>query len=129
MGAIHFAGPRSLYQARPGRTALVAEDLADLQGPVTGTVTLPLRLYWSLYGRPWCLDDRDELIEMYEVVLQEALFAAELTTFIHGPTLLECWPDMWVPKGVRRAWEDYHEVLRDARARRKPGPAVVLPAE
>src|SRR6266849_5254934 len=35
------------YQARPGRRVLVALDLADLRGPVTGPVELPLRLFWS----------------------------------------------------------------------------------
>lgn len=125
MGAIRFALPRSRYQARPGRAALVAEDLADLRGPVTGTVVLPLRLFWSPPGLPFRLDNPDELHEMYEVVLQEAVHPAELTGFIHGPTLAACWPDLWVPKGVRRAWEDCHKVLRDSRITREPDRAAV----
>jgi hypothetical protein len=127
MGTIYFASPRSLYQARPGRAALVAEDLSDLRGPVTGTLVLPLRLFWSPHGRRWCLDDRDDLLEVYEVVLQEAARPADLTGFIHGPTLVERWPHMWVPRGVARAWEDCHEVLRGAQSLRGRRSAVPGP--
>ena len=41
-GAGRAAPGRGRYQARPGRSALVASDLADLRGPVAGTVELHL---------------------------------------------------------------------------------------
>jgi len=100
------------YQARPGRPVLVSTNLAVLHGPVHGTVVLPLRLYWSPAGRLFDLDDPYMLRTVYEVVLQEAIHADELATWLNGDKLAEVWPQLWLPKGVRRAWEDYHPRLR-----------------
>ncbi len=47
------------YQARPGRRVLVVTDLAALHGPASGTVELPLRLFWSSPDRSFDLDDPD----------------------------------------------------------------------
>jgi hypothetical protein len=104
------------YQARPGRRVLVALSLADLRGPVTGPVELPLRLFWSGTGRTFDLGDPGTRQWVYETVLQEASRPADLTDFLDGPTLVALWPALFVPKGVRRAWEDQHPVLRSAAA-------------
>jgi hypothetical protein len=45
------ARARERHQARPGRRAVVAADLADLRGPVHGTVTLPRRCLMPLPPR------------------------------------------------------------------------------
>jgi hypothetical protein len=103
------------YQARPGRRAVVISDLADLRGPGTGKVILPLGLYWSPPGRVFDLDEPWMLREMYKTVLTEAIRPDDLTTWINGPRLVETWPDlrMLLPRGVRQAWEEIHdEVLR-----------------
>jgi hypothetical protein len=34
--------------ARPGRRAVVADDLAELHGPTSGIVELPHQLFWQL---------------------------------------------------------------------------------
>jgi hypothetical protein len=114
VGTVRVARPRELYQARPGRAALVATDLADLKGPATGTVELPLRLFWSHRDRTFDLDSPAMLQWMYETVLREAIHADELIGFLNGDTLVAIWPDLLLPKGVRRAWEDCHPVLRGA---------------
>ncbi|HEV2373125.1 MAG TPA: hypothetical protein VGS19_13240 [Streptosporangiaceae bacterium] len=102
------------YQARPGRRVLVATDLAALHGPVSGKAVLPLRLFWSPAGRVFDLDDSCSLRSMYEVVLGEAVHAEELATWLNGDKLAEVWPQLWLPKGVRRAWEERHPRLRAA---------------
>lgn len=94
---------------------LVVSDLADLRGPASGAVTLPLRLYWSPAGRVFDLDDPVALRSMYQVVLGEAIHAEELTEYLNRDTLLAAWPDLYLPKGVRRAWEERHPALRAAR--------------
>ena len=104
------------YEARPGRSVLVVRDLADLHGPAGGSVTLPLRLYWSPAGRVFDLDDPFMLRSMYQVVLGEAIHAQELTDYLNRDTLLAVWPELYLPKGVRRAWEERHPALRAARA-------------
>jgi len=92
----------------------VIADLADLRGPARGKVILPLRLYWSPAGRIWDLDDPHALREMYQVVLNEAIREGELAGWLNGPRLVETWRDLYLPRGVRRAWEEHHEVLRAA---------------
>ena len=104
------------YEARPGRSVLVVRDLADLRGPASGAAVLPLRLYWSPAGRVFDLDDPFMLRSMYQVVLGEAIHAEELTGYLNRDTLLAVWPDLYLPKGVRQAWEERHPALRAAGA-------------
>ncbi|HEX5291492.1 MAG TPA: hypothetical protein VFX25_21710 [Streptosporangiaceae bacterium] len=106
---------RPRYQARPGRAALVAADLADLQGPAAGIVELPLRLFWCP-DRTFDLGQPGMLRWMYQTVLREASRPADLTTYLHGRTLIAVWPDLFLPRGVRQAWEDRHPALRAAAA-------------
>lgn len=103
---------RTRHQARPGRRTIVVTDLASLCGPVSGTVTLPLRLFWSPAGQPFDLDKPFMLRLMYETVLQEAVSPQELTAYLNGDKLVEVWRDLFVPKGVRQAWEERHPALR-----------------
>ncbi len=104
------------YQARPGRFVLVAEDLAKLRGPTEGTVKLPLWLFWSCPGHTFDLGDRDMRQWLYQTVLREAGRLEDLTTYLDGDTLIALWPDLFLPKGVRQAWEDRHPVLQVAAA-------------
>jgi hypothetical protein len=110
------------YQARPGRRVLVVRDLADLRGPGSGMVTLPLRLFWSPPGRVFDLDDPFMLRSMYQVVLGEAIRAEELTSYLNCDRLVAVWRDLYLPKGVRRAWEELHPALRSAAP--SPAPAA-----
>jgi hypothetical protein len=102
------------YQARPGRRVLVINDLTALQGPVSGGVVLPLRLFWSPAGRVFDLDDPFMLRSMYQVVLAEAVRAEELSAYLNGEKLAAVWPQLYLPNGVRRAWEERHPRLRAA---------------
>jgi DNA invertase Pin-like site-specific DNA recombinase len=108
------AAVRTQYEARPGRRVIVVTDLADLRGPAHGTVTLPLRLYWSPPGRVFDLDDPFTLRSMYQVVLGEAARPEDLTSYLDRDTLVAAWPDLHLPRGVREAWEEYHPMLRAA---------------
>ena len=109
------SSPAARYQARPGRQALVAADLADLQGPASGTVELPLRLFWCP-DRTFDLAQPGMLRWMYQTVLREASRPGDLADYLHGPTLIAVWPELFLPRGVRQAWEDRHPVLRAAAA-------------
>jgi transcriptional regulator with XRE-family HTH domain len=103
---------RVRHQARPGRPALVVPDLADLRGPTAGTVELPLWLYWSQPDLRFDLDDPDIRQWMYEIVLREAGGVEDLTTYLDRDMLIALWPRLYLPKGVRHAWEDRHPALR-----------------
>lgn len=116
MDAVRAAAVWTPYQARPGRRVLGVRDLADLRGPASGQVTLPLRLFWSPPGRVFDLDDPFMLRSMYQVVLGEAVRAEELTSYLNGDKLLAVWRDLYLPRGVRQVWEERHPVLHAAAA-------------
>jgi len=103
------------YEARPGRSAVVAARLSDLRGPAEGQVTLPLRMFW---GPDPTFDLSVKAIRewMYATVLREAVSPDELAEFLDGDTLVALWPDLYLPRGVRRAWEERHPRLREAAA-------------
>jgi hypothetical protein len=103
---------RTRYQSRPGRRAVVIANLADLSGPAEGTVELPLWLFWSAPGHTFDLGDRDMRMWLYQTVLREASRTEDLTTYLDSDTLIALWPDLYLPKGVRQAWEDQHPTLR-----------------
>jgi hypothetical protein len=105
---------QTLYWARPGRRVLVVTDLASLRGPVHGTVELPLRLYWSSKDRAFDLDEPYMRRRYYQIVLREACRPEDLTDYLDGDTLIGVWPDLHLPMGVRRAWEEHHRVLQSA---------------
>ena len=106
--ATHFAP----YEARPGRRVLVIDDLADLRGPVSGLVELPLRLFWSLPDHRFDLDEPDLRRWYYETVLREATRPADLAAYLDSGTLVALWAELYLPKGVRRGWEEHHPALR-----------------
>jgi len=105
---------RGPYQVRPGRHALVIDDLARLRGPVTGVVELPLRLFWSLPGYRFNLNDPETCLWYYQTVLREASRVEDLTAYLDAATLVRLWPELYLPKGVRQTWEDRHESLHAA---------------
>jgi hypothetical protein len=102
---------RAPQQARPGRRVLVATDLAALAGPTSGLAELPLRLFWYP-DRTFDLDAPGMLAWMYQTVLREATRPEELAEFLNGATLVALWPELFLPRGIRAAWEEQHPVLR-----------------
>ena len=57
------------------------------------------------------LDDRDMRLWYYQTVLREASRAEDLSTYLDAATLVSLWPDLYLPKGVRRAWQERHPSL------------------
>jgi hypothetical protein len=45
-------------------------------------------------------------------VLREAARPSDLTDYLNRGILISLWPDLRLPAGVRRAWEELHPVLR-----------------
>jgi hypothetical protein len=105
--------PGARHKSRPGRWAVVAASLADLQGPTHSTVELPIWLFWYP-DRTFDLDEPGMLRWMYQVVLREASSTEDLA-YLNGDLLIALWPDLFLPKGVRQAWEDQHPELHAAR--------------
>jgi len=114
MVTVQADAPRARYESRPGHPAVVAGSLADLRGPAEGTVELPIWLFWSSPDHTFDLSKPFMLRSMYETVLGEASRLEDLASYLDGDTLIALWPDLYLPKGVRQAWEDRHPVLRAA---------------
>ena len=114
MVAIQPDVPRARYESRPGRRAMVVASLADLRGPAEGTVELPIWLFWSGPDHTFDLGDQDMRRWLYQIVLREAASPEDLTAYLDGDTLIALWPDLYLPDGVRQAWEEQHAVLRAA---------------
>jgi len=94
------------------RPYVVSDHLADLQGPVSGQITLSRRLDWS--GRAqYDLGNTRRLASMYETVLREATTIDDLTEWLDGPTLVRLWAGLVLPPQVRQLWESKHPVLAD----------------
>jgi hypothetical protein len=112
----HADVSRARYQSRPGRRAVVAASLADLRGPTEGPVRLPIWLFWSSPDHTFDLGDPDMRRWLYQTVLREAGSQEDLAAYLDGDTLIALWPSLFLPKGVRQAWEDKHPALRAAAA-------------
>jgi hypothetical protein len=99
---------------RPGqyRRVVTTARLSDLHGPVSGVVELPHRLYWQA-DRHVDLDEPALLAWTYETVLREAASTEELQTWLDGPTLVRLWPELYLPRWVRQAWQAQHPELGD----------------
>jgi hypothetical protein len=100
-------------QGRAGarhRRVVVAPRLDELHGPTSGVVELPNRLLWRP-DRHVDLDNPAILAWMYAVVLREAATVDELRTWLDGDTLVRLWPEIYLPRWVRRAWRDRHPQL------------------
>jgi len=77
-------------------------------------------------GRVLCVDrgaggradlgDPFILRSIYQVVLRETIRAEELTADLNRDMLPAVWHDLYLPKRVRRAWEERHPALRAATA-------------
>jgi hypothetical protein len=103
-----------VYVRRP---VLVVADLVYLRGPVSGTVELPLWLFWSGASPAAGGFNLDELVQrrsMSVIVLREACKATDLTSFLDRETLVSMWPEVSrrLRLQVRAAWGDQHQCLR-----------------
>jgi hypothetical protein len=88
MQAAGAAAVRTRHYVRPGRRAIVITDLADLRGPVDGTVNLPAWLYWSGTSPAIDLGVASMRRWLSEIVLREAAVPEDLARFLDRETLI-----------------------------------------
>ena len=116
------AGPSEVrgWYARRGIT--VAEDLDRLHGPTTGASVLPLAVEAS-HRTAYDFGDAHQRAEAYRVVLMEAVTQDGLASWLDREELVRVWPDLYLPRDIRAAWQARHPVL----AARGAGPHVPQP--
>ncbi|MFC9295780.1 hypothetical protein ACFTWH_10770 [Streptomyces sp. NPDC057011] len=98
---------RARYAAR------LPASLADLAGPVSGTVELPLHVAWSGM-RAYDLDRPRQRMSLYRTVLAEG-HREDLTALLDEGLLAAQWPVLrtLVSRHVRQVWEDAFPRLTD----------------
>lgn len=99
--------PGGSYALRP---VVVVNDLRDLHGPRTGQYTLPLHLNASA-PRLFDFGLGTDRLAAYQLVLLEAASPHDLTAWLDADDLLALWPDLYLPRPLRQAWESAHPVL------------------
>jgi hypothetical protein len=97
---------------------VIAAALADLHGPASGVVELPLHLFWSAADRRFNLDARWDALAAYQSVLNNARDVGDLERFLSPGLLADLWPELILPARIRQVWEAAHPEL--AAARRVP---------
>lgn len=117
MDDISSAGPPFVGYAL--RRVAVAPDLDALRGPLHGRWQLPLHLDASSrsvydFGSP------PERELAYRVVLLEAGSHRDHKQWLDRDELLRLWPELYLPRVVRAAWQAEHAVLAQIGA----GPCV-----
>jgi len=95
------------YALRP---VIVADDLRTLRGPLTGRWQLPLHLDSSARTVFDFAVDRDRL-EAYQLVLLEAMWPSDVQQWLNGAELTRLWPELYLPRVVRAAWQAEHPAL------------------
>lgn len=93
------------------RGVVVATNLAELTGPLEGRHQLPLRLEAS-HRQPFDFSDELARQRAYEVVLAEAAVVGDVAAWVNGAELERLWPDLYLPRAVRQAWEEAHPRLQ-----------------
>jgi len=104
------------------RGITVAEDLDRLHGPTTGATSLPLAIEAS-HRTAYDFGDAHQRAEAYRVVLMEAVTQDDLVSWLDRDELVRVWPDLYLPRDIRAAWQARHPVL----AARGTGPHVPQP--
>jgi hypothetical protein len=99
------------YEER--RPWTVPGSLDELSGPTHGVVELPIHLDWSEQRR-YDLDRPAELGLMYEVVIRESMSVEDLARYLDRDTLRTVWRRIFLPRTVRRLWEERFPELRPA---------------
>ena len=87
--------------------------LADLTGPTSGRIELPITIDWGPKRVYDMGHDADRRV-VYEFVLQEASTTEELGRYVNGEILAGVWPRLWLPRRVRESWEQRFPELAHA---------------
>jgi hypothetical protein len=88
--------------------------LAELTGPTAGLMELPITIDWGP-KRVYDMGGEAERRIVYERVLREAATTDEVARYVNGAVLVAVWSRLFLPKRIRRVWEErFPELTRAA---------------
>jgi hypothetical protein len=94
----------------------VPESLAELTGPTSCVIELPIHLDWSEQH----IYDPAQTGLLYERVIREALSQRDLASYLNKDVLMRIWGRLYLPARVRRQWENAFPALPRAAAEGSP---------
>lgn len=102
-----LARNRSATLGPASRPVAIPDDI-DAPGvqKADGVVELRLRVRWSGPRRVYDLGDPADRARLYEVVLAEGT-VEDVRLYVRLEQLVELWPELVLPRHVRRAWTDW----------------------
>lgn len=89
--------------ARPAR-------LADLHGPSSGTVELPIGLYWQPGSPVFDLGDPEDRGTVYRSVMNVGTLE-DVCSYVNPELLVRDWPALLLPPRLVREWEAVSDEL------------------
>ena len=103
--------PGAVMTQEHTRPTFVPNRLSDLDGPISGSVTLPLMLDWTPLNT-YNLESSSGLRRLYETVLSEATSEDDIIRYVDKNRLLGLWRELRLPRRVRVAWESTYPELK-----------------
>ncbi|KAK1180564.1 hypothetical protein B7755_021925 [Streptomyces sp. NBS 14/10] len=91
---------------------VLPESLTELDGPTTGSVTLPRHIDWGPHY-VYDLADEADFRLMYERVIREAQTRDDLNAYLNATSLRRGWWGLFLPLSVKTAWEARFPELRE----------------
>ena len=82
----------------------VPESLAQLRGPASGCVTLPMWVCWAPGDRTFDVGTWTGAKQAYTSVLSEGV-VDEVCEFVNAQRLLELWSSLVLPRRTAAQWE------------------------
>lgn len=101
--------PRVGVHAKP---YVLPGSLTELDGPTTGSVTLPRHIDWGPHY-VYDLADEADFRLMYERVIREAQTRDDLNAYLNATSLRRGWWGLFLPLSVKTAWEARFPELRE----------------
>ena len=84
-------------------------DLAELRGPASGRLRLPLTVYWGPH-ESFDLDDPGELHSAYRALVRVGTAEVQ-AALLNRELLVREWGSLALPERCRRLWEERHREL------------------
>ena len=84
-------------------------NLAELRGPASGFLRLPLTVYWGPH-ESFDLDDPGELHCAYRALVRAGTAEVQ-AALLNREVLVREWESLTLPERCRRLWEDRHPEL------------------
>lgn len=88
------------------------KQLGDLHGPRSGSIVLPLNVYWGPKSDV-NLDSESDVVKAYQATLREGRVVDQVK-LLNRDLLIEIWPELLLPVRVRELWENRFPELTSA---------------